>query len=138
MDSLTHLNLFKSSNVNSVYFESFIKVAGRNLKTLNLFSSNIPNGVLESIAASCPSLQDLILTNCPLISDEDLIAICKFCPCMVNIFMGGCPKLSDNGVIALQSLKNLETIAFPNQIGDASVSSAFYFLFIGHSFKLFL
>ena len=97
------------------------------LSSLNLSDCHkITDAAVAALAASCPQLSSLNLCGCHKITDEALAALAASCPQLSSLILCGCHKITDAAVVALVTscpqLSSLDLYGCLN-ITDAAMAS---------------
>ena len=75
-------------------FKSFIS-------QLSLSNTFVNDDMIAYVAKHCPSLERILLNNCPSITDSSIYAIAMHCTRLKELDLGFCPKLTDIGIQSL-------------------------------------
>jgi hypothetical protein len=97
-----------------------------NLVRLNCFECDkLQGGTIAKSITGHSSLQEIILSNCERVNDQDVIALATYCPKLSNLFLNSCLDITDEGMIELaeKCTTRLEVIGLPKKIGDNAIGT---------------
>eukprot|EP00899_Mesostigma_viride_P001317 jgi/Mesvir1/11186/Mv14577-RA.1 len=92
----------------------------RQMRSLRVTSPYLTDAALAPLAASCPHLASLSLSQCPMVTDLSLMAFAASCPALEELSIRSCEVVSDAGVLVVA--RKCRRLAAVSVVDCASVS----------------
>eukprot|EP00455_Lapot_gusevi_P004074 TRINITY_DN11676_c0_g1_i3.p1 TRINITY_DN11676_c0_g1~~TRINITY_DN11676_c0_g1_i3.p1 ORF type:complete len:563 (-),score=53.97 TRINITY_DN11676_c0_g1_i3:29-1717(-) len=110
--SLVDLDLGNLDLIDDDAITIFLRQAGSNLRSLNLYyCRNLSDVSLKAIGSFCPNLTKLNVTNFNKATHIGLEALVQGCPRLVQLVLSQCRSISAEGFKHLARLTHLERVA---------------------------